>query len=127
MTESKTRKQQMIEDRDAGMTYKQIGEKHGVSYQYVCQVCAKRFPQRFRFITAEGCIYPNLRRWMNDEKCSRNELLRRMGFTPLAVNSCKLSEIMSGECYPRKPYIDKLLQATGMTYEKLFALEDDDG
>lgn len=123
--ESKTRKQQMIEDRDAGMTYKQIGEKYGVSYQYVCQVCAKRLPYRFQFIKEDSCIWPNLRRWMNDEKCSRNELLRRMGLTPAAENSTTLRSYMTGECSPRKPYIDKLLQATGMTYEKLFAMEDE--
>ncbi len=125
--ESKTRKQQMIEDRDAGMTYKQISEKYGVSSQYVCQVCAKRLPYRFQFIKEDSCIYPNLRRWMNNEKCSKNELLRRMGFTPIAANSAQLSAYMMGENFPRKPYIDKLLQATGMTYEKMFAMEDDDG
>lgn len=127
MTESETRRERILDDRDAGMTYREIGEKHGVSYQYVSQVCSKYNPYRFKFITKTGCIYPNWRRWMNDEKCSRGELLRRMNLVSESENYRRLGDYMRGVTSPRKPYIDKLLQATGMTYEKLFAEEDDDG
>jgi uncharacterized protein YjcR len=37
-----TRASLYIEDRNAGMKYKEIAEKYGVSYQAVSQVCAKR-------------------------------------------------------------------------------------
>jgi hypothetical protein len=34
---------------------------------------------------------------------------------------------MRGDAQPRKPYIDKMLAVTGMTYEELFYTEVDDG
>ena len=38
---------QMIDDREAGMTYKEIAEKHGVSHQYVGVVVGKYDPKHF--------------------------------------------------------------------------------
>ena len=114
-------KNAMLMDRDSGMKYRDIAQKHGVSYQYVQQVCARYYPSKFQFITEEGCIFPNWRRWMNEERCSRYELLRRMGLATVGVNLANLRKYMSGKYYPRKPYIDKLLKATGLTYEELFA------
>lgn len=127
MTESETRRERILEDRDTGMTYREIAAKHGVSYQYVNQVCGKYNPERFRFIKKESCIYPNWRKWMNDEKCSRAELLRRMNLVAVSENCVRLGAYMKGEISPRKYVIDKLLSITGMTYEKMFAMEDDDG
>lgn len=69
------RKQRMIDDRNAGMTYTKIAEKHGVSRSYVGQVCAQSNPSQFRVIKEDSCIYPNWRKCMNDERCSRSELL----------------------------------------------------
>lgn len=120
-------KAQMLEDRKACMTHKEIAEKHGVSTQYVSVVCAGVDPKYFHVITKEGCIYPNWRAWMNNEKCSRNELLQRMGYAKVGENALNLSNYMRGLRQPRKPYIDKLLKATGMTYEVMFAMEVDDG
>ena len=114
-------KNAMLMDRDSGMKYRDIAQKHGVTYQYVQQVCAKYFPSKFKFIEESSCIYPNWRKWMNDERCSRYELLRRMGLCTVAGNLDQLRMCMKGKYYPRKPYIDKLLQVTGMTYEELFA------
>ena len=120
-----TRKQLIKADREAGMTYSEIARKHGVSEQYAAQVCGKSCPGRFHVIKKESCIYPNLRKWMNENRCSRYELVRRMGYEALPGNSARLSEYMAGNNQPRKPYIDKLLKATGMTYEVLFAMEDE--
>ena len=127
MTEGKKRKQQIINDRDAGMTHQQIADKHGVSRQYVSQVCATHNPSQFRAVKKEHCIYPNLRAWMNKNRCSRAELARRMGYSSEPCSSLRLGDYMMGRFAPRKPMIDKMLEVTGMTYEKLFALEDDDG
>lgn len=120
-------KEQIREDRRAGMTHREIAEKHGVSRQHVSQICSQYDPARFRVVKESGCIYPNWRRWMNNEKCSKYELLRRMGLEPVPVNSVHLRCYMNGQSQPRKPYIDMLLKATGMTYEVMFAMEVDDG
>ena len=94
-----------------------------MSPQYVSAVCASYNPARFQYVD-ENCVYPNLRKWLNDNKISRNELLRRMGITVHPNNSGRLSSYMRGQCDPKKDYIDLMLKATGMTYEKLFYRED---
>ena len=118
---SKRKKMQLL--RDQGLTHREIAEQVGVSRQYVSTVCGSYDPIYFQYIN-EGCVYPNLREWMNTNKISRRELLRRMGLTPRHNNSEKLSRYMRGENDPRKDYIDRMLKATGMTYEKLFYRED---
>ena len=118
---SKRKKMQLL--REQGLTHRQIAEQFGVSKQYVAAVCAYYDPTHFRYID-EHCVYPNLRKWMNEHKVSRNELIRRMGLTANPKNSNRLSFYMRGENDPRKDYIDRMLKATGMTYEKLFYRED---
>ena len=118
---SKRKQMQML--RDQGLKYREIAERFGVSVQYVSMVCASYAPERFQVIDG-NCVYPNLRKWMNDNKVSRSELLRRMGITVHPNNSGRLSSYMRGQCEPRKDFIDKMLKATGMTYEKLFYRED---
>lgn len=118
---SKRKQMQML--RDEGLKCREIAERFGVTPQYVSQVCADYNPARFRYVD-EYCVYPNLKKWMNDNKISRNELLRRMGVTVHSNNSGRLSTYMRGQCDPRKDFIDRMLKATGMTYEKLFYRED---
>lgn len=104
MTDGETRRHRILNDRDTGMTCREIAEKHGVSYQYVSQICSKFNPTRFRVITKTGCIYPNWRRWMNDEKCSRAELLRRMNLVAVSENYVRLGDYMRGVQSPRKQW-----------------------
>lgn len=119
------KKQQMMADRDSGMTYQQIADKYGVSKQYVGIVCGKANTKAFQVIKEDGCIYPNLRNWMNKNKVSRGELIRMMGATYAHQTfTMKLSGYMRGESEPKKGYIDNLLRVTGMTYEELFYRED---
>ena len=120
-------KYKIHEDREAGMKYREIAEKHGVSYQYVATICGKYNPLRFHFITETGCVYPNLREWMNKNKVSKSEFLRRMSLEVCVANLRRLGGVMSGNQDPRKKYIDAMIGATGMTYETLFALEEDGG
>jgi transcriptional regulator with XRE-family HTH domain len=118
------RTKKYLEARDSGMTYEQIAEMFGVSKQRVAQACGKYQPSKFQFITEKGCIYPNWRNWMNKNKVSKIELVRRMGYvnSPSAA-SVTLREYMTGKNDMRKSYIDKLLEVTGMSYEVLFYRE----
>ena len=50
-------------------------------------------------------------------------IAQRMGLSSSGVNCDALRKCMIGQYQPKKPYIDKLLAITGMTYEKLFAEE----
>lgn len=114
------KKAKMIELRNSGMTHREIAKRFGCSPQYVAVVCSKSYPAHFIPI-GDNCVYPNLRRWMNEHKINRRELMRRMGLTLHASNYSRLNDYLRGASLPRKDYIDKMLEATGMTYEVLFS------
>lgn len=121
-----SRRMKMLMLREQGLTYREIAEKLGVSNQYVSMVCGKFEPAHFQYI-GDNCVYPNLRNWMNEHKVSRREFLRRMGLTGNNGNYERFASYMRGESHPRKQYIDKMLAVTGLTYEKLFYREGNNG
>ena len=114
-------KYKILELREQGKTYQEIADEVGCTRQYIGQVCGKYNPNMFHFISESECVYPNLRNWMNKFKVSRKELIRRSGIYESTYSSVHLSSIMRGETQPPKPTIDKLIAATGMPYEVLFA------
>jgi transcriptional regulator with XRE-family HTH domain len=111
------------QERKEGLTYREIAEKYGVSYQVVAQACGKSQPNRFRFWTKDMCIYPNVRKWLNENKITYRELQRRLGWETCSANYIYIGDWLRGKTYPRKKVIDKLLSATGLTYEKFFETE----
>lgn len=121
---SKRKQMQML--RDQGLRYREIAEQFGCTIQYVAIVCGKSNPSHFVPV-GSSCAYPNLREWMNKNKVSRNEFIRRMGLTIAPNNLDRFGAYIRGEAYPRKNYIDKMLEVTGLTYEELFKTEDEDG
>ncbi len=118
------RKKEMRALREQGLKHREIAERFGVSHQYVAMVCGTCDPRYYIHIGDE-CVYPNLRNWMNENKISRKELLRRIGVEPLANNYSRLNKYLRGEAQPRKPWIDKMLEVTGMTYEVMFWRAED--
>lgn len=110
--------------RESGLTYQQIADKYGVSRQAVADVCGKYNPKYFQIIKEDDCIFPNLRKWMNDHKVSRKELTRRIGLVTYAYNVEVLTTYLKGVVNPRKDVIDKMLKVTGMTYEEMFYTEE---
>lgn len=118
------KKEQIRELRAQHYTYTQIAERVGCTHQYVAAVCGKQSPYRFSVIT-DNCIYPNLRKWMNDNKVSRSEFVRRMGYELAQGNQQRFSNLLRGKYIPRKTYIDKMIEVTGMPYEVLFEVKTD--
>jgi predicted DNA-binding protein YlxM (UPF0122 family) len=110
-------------EREAGLTYREIAEKYGVSYQCVAQSCA-RCGGYFKPYTKDEVVYPNLRKWLNDNKVSRREFVRKMGKLPHPETQSRISDHFRGKKYPHKKTIDKYIEVTGLTYEQLFAEED---
>ena len=108
------------EEREKGLTYREIADKYGVTRQNVAQCCAKYNPKHFHIWTERMCIYPNVRKWLNENKISKSELVRRMGVRVHAGTNSVVSSYLRGEHYPPKQTIDKLLSVTGLTYEKFF-------
>lgn len=115
--ESRRRAQKL---RDQGMTYKQIAQEMGVSKSYIGQLLGGYDPYHFQYISKEGCIYPGLRKWMNDNKVCRTELVRRMGKNAWSYSVSAMTSMMMGRTMPTKYSIDAILRVTGMTYEQCF-------
>lgn len=114
-----SKKEKMRELRDQGMKQREIAELFGVSKQYVSTVCAVHQPGKY-IPVGKDCVYPNLKRWMNENRVSKSEMLRRMGLERHQNNMGRLTRCIRGESQPRKDYIDKMLEVTGMTYEVMF-------
>ena len=111
-------------EREKGMTYAEIAKKYGVSRQAVQFACCKSDDSKFRGWTEERCIYPNLRKWLNDNRVSLFEFIRRMDLVPCYKTSGRFGCYFKGRCYPRKDVIDKMLEVTGLTYEQLWEVDD---
>lgn len=119
------RKPQMIEMRKNGSTYQEIANTFHLSKQRVCQIIGGSLKSHFKEISSEDCIYPNLRKWMNDNRITKAGLCRRIYGHGHAVCQGYVADFLRG----RKPNttkgtIDKYLIATGLTYEELFEREE---
>lgn len=115
-----TLREQCIALHENGVRHSEIARIVGVSRRRVSQICGKYAPGHFHTITEKECVYPNWRKWMNDNKIGRAEMIRRMGHEPHPEYHSRLCNWMRGNCYPLKQSIDLLLEATGLTYEQLF-------
>lgn len=120
-----SKKEQILALRDECMTHMEIAKAVGTSHQYVAMILSQQDPRYFRFITTPS-PYPNFKNWMNENRISRHELLRRMGIAVHPTNVSTINRVLRGEADPRKSYIDRLIKATGMDYETLFAKEGED-
>lgn len=105
-------------ERAKGKTYRKIAEEYGVSYQAVANSCGPEKEYCFRGWTAERCIYPNLRRWLNDNRVTLAGFIRKMDLVPGGAAPGRFSDYFRGVCYPGKKTIDKMLEVTGLTYEQ---------
>jgi hypothetical protein len=110
-----------VEARGKGMKYREIAKMYGVSYQAVAQACAKYSPGHFVPFTEEKLVYSNWRNWMNENKVTTKEFLRRLGGYQYGNSVAAVRGYMRGDHYPSKQTIDKILEITGLTYEELWA------
>lgn len=107
-----------------GYTVKEIAEKLGVSKTRIYQITYSRMLNSFREITPEMNIYPNWRKWMNENSVSIRLFCELMGLDLSSTNYNNVYGWMRGRCYPTKKNIDRILEATGLTYEQLFYQEE---
>lgn len=118
-----TRKQQMIAMRKQGHTYEQIARAFNVSRQRVYQLIGVSNKSYFRPITEERCVYPGLRKWMNDNNISTVELTRRLYGSAAGSNQSYVSAWLKGSKTLYKQAIDRILTVTNLTYEEAFKNE----
>lgn len=113
-----------IRDRESGMSVVDIAKKYGVSYQTVSHATAKTGMKFFKNYTPSRCVYPNLRKWLNDNKVTINEFVRMLGMAQCGGNSSRIIGYFNGRNFPKKETIDKMIEVTGLSYEEMFYRED---
>lgn len=119
------RKKEMESLKAQGWTYTDIGNKFGISRQRVWGVIGGHYSGSFRRIKEDVCIYPNLRKYMNENKISVRELTRLLyGYWHSDLNERTFSLLRGKDC--RKSVIDRVLATTGLTYEEAFARKEDE-
>lgn len=108
---------------EKGITYEAVGKMLGISRQAVHQLVNDCVSNRRTF--GKSTIYPNLLKWSIDHKCTRAEFVALMGFPVDSSSITKLHRVLTGKQIPNKDYIDKMLQATGLSYETMFEVLPD--
>ena len=118
-------RRQMMQMYEDDKTYQEIGDAFGISRQRVFQMIGAGNPKRFRKITPLQCIYKGIRKFMNDNKISLNEMTRRVYGNTTPGNYQHTRKRLNGDIEISKTHIDKLLSITGLTYEAAFELESE--
>lgn len=119
---SNSRTVQMIELRLSGKSYDEIGKLFGVSKQRVFQLIGG--DERGRYTVNEVAIrkikYLGLRNWMKDNRVSVAQLTRLIyGHANASTQTSTRLKIYGTSEMP-KSFIDKLIEITGLSYERLF-------
>lgn len=105
-----------------GATIRSIADKFGVSPEYIRKIVDGALHGRSYVGHVNSCIYPNIRKWMVDNKLTYN------GFSSLlSMDQNTIRKFLVGKGGAYKSTIDKILETTGMTYEVAFALDTTQG
>lgn len=101
-----------------GATLRECAEKFGVSREYIRQITppVETHPRRRR--AYDSCIYPNIKEWMYQNRYSYYAFSKILDCSPASVYN-----VLMGKSSPNKKLIDKILDATGMSYEEAFKTE----
>lgn len=124
----------MHETRDAarelrmqGLTFVEIGKRLGVSKQRIAQCCAGMNPEHTawacRIKNLECIIYPNLKKWMLENKVSISEMMRRIGQDTGSGRSESFRNKLKGRTQLTITDIKKILAVTGGTFEQMFTTD----
>ena len=102
-----------------GVTVREIAKKYGVSYQYIQQLfpgTGKDNGEKYK-----SYIYPNIVKLLHENSMSLTKLAKRCNLSYVG-----LQYFLSGRNGGSKKTVDKILKATGMTYEEAFAEDAQD-
>lgn len=120
--ENKERLMDMVKMRLDGYTLNEIAEKYNVSKQCVQQhlsALAGNQKPRPRGID-EKIIYPNLAKWIAQERIARYELSHMLDLSINNMVTTTINKRLYGEVDFTMTEIKKLLEITGQTFEYLF-------
>lgn len=124
--ENKDRLLEMIKMRIDGCTYQEIADKFGITRQCVHQSIANftRKEDCVRKSPIDRCIYPNLSKWMYENKINLVRLNKIIGRS--LTNTKRTSQKMRGESEFKISEIKSILKESGKTFEYMFCTEKED-
>ena len=118
MALTKEDKIRMFAMRLDGASYSDIAREYDISREYVRQIFEGILDtvstRSLRY--NKSCIYPGIKNWLDQNDTSAFQLAQAMGMN----YPTNLYDILTGKHMPRKEMIDRLLIATGLTYEQAF-------
>ena len=117
------RNQKMEECRLNGMTYAKIAAEFGLSKQRVYQIIGGH-RGKIVSIKESQCVFPELRKYLIENNISINALTRKIYGSVEPGNRQTISILLKGD-NSHKCIIDKVLKATGLTYEQAFYREEE--
>lgn len=122
--ESLERRDKMVAMRQEGKTLQQIADEFGVTRQLVYNIVGGSTDRAHcYYVTEDQCIYPNIRKYINDRGISVTGFTRMVYGTYSTKMYTTLRRVLLGSnC--TKYIIDKILQTTGLPYEVAFSEEE---
>lgn len=96
-----------------GSTYQEISDKFGVTRQRIQQLIPGVSTKRKAAINS--CVYKGISRWMQEKRYGYNDLAKMA-----SISYQNLYMMMTGKTSLSKRSIDKILDATSLTYEEAF-------
>jgi transcriptional regulator with XRE-family HTH domain len=120
-----SKKEEILNLTDEGYNFSEIAKKCGVTRQYVSLVLCGTELSDFRRLDETKCVFPKFVEWWNRNRMTYPKFFARMGMSYHTTNVDRLKKYMYGKRNPTKGYIDKLISATGLTYEEIFYREGD--
>lgn len=99
--------------REAGCTYREIGQKYGVSRQRIHQICSYRFKGKI----ASECIYEGLSDFLMQNRKGAKWLLRE---TDLPIHENSMINKLRGKTSFSISEVKTILEITGLTFEECF-------
>lgn len=121
----KERNEKIKELKRRGYTDKELAKLYDLSPARISTLCGGMSNDargRFQSRVYDECIYPNLKNYLIKNKVSLTALANMMYDN--SYNMITLKNLLRGNGIWKKPTIDRLLKATGLTYEVAFAEEE---
>lgn len=106
-----------------GAALQECADAFGVSRQRISQIVGATEGQRKPGRPAkqiEDCVYPAIATWMCENGHTGTSLAKLCN-----VSQSTVCYLLKGTYSPTKPVIDKILDATGLTYEVAFKKKED--
>lgn len=102
-----------------GMTFEEIGNHFGVSRYYVREAF-KVMSETKSIRVPTGIIYPNLEKWIIENRCGRVNALAREVYEGLPNNISSFYGKLRGKRSICMREIRRILEITGLTFEEAF-------